>query len=97
MYSNQPNCMAAPPPYYPWFSPPMPSNPGMFDLGTIREHIKQLKDWEKELKGKDEKKPDSKTPSASVISMMLLMLLLSPITGPSMYYFFQLSLGILHK
>lgn len=96
MYQNQPNCMAAPPQYYPWFSPPMQTNPGMFDLSTIREHIKQLKDWEKELKG-NEKKPDSKVPNSSVISVMLLMLLLSPITGPSMYYFFQLSLGILHK
>lgn len=93
----QPNCMATPPPFYPWFGPPAPTTPQMPDLHSLREYIRGLKEWEKELKGDEKKKPESKGPNASVISVMLLMLLLSPITGPSMYYFFQLSLGILHK
>lgn len=92
MYPN----MAMPPPWA-WGYPPAPPQQTAPDLSTIREWMKGLKEWEKELKGEEKKKPDAKGPSPSVISMMLLMLLLSPITGPSMYYFFQLSLGILHK
>lgn len=93
MYNN----MSMPPPWAWGGYAPQPTQPAVPDLNTIREWSRMLKDWEKDLKGKDEKKPDSKGPSASLVSMMLLMLLLSPITGPSMYYFFQLSLGILHK
>lgn len=91
------NTMAMPPPWM-WYPPnPAPQQNNTPDLNTVRQWMKDLKEWEKELKGKDEKKPESKGPSPSFISMMLLMLLLSPITGPSMYYFFQLSIGILHK
>lgn len=89
MYGN-----SMPPPWAWGYPPPQSNTP---DLNTVRQWMKDLKEWEKELKGSTEKKPDSKTPNASVVAMMLLMLLLSPITGPSMYYFFQLSLGILHK
>lgn len=94
MYGNT-ACMNAPTPPW-WFGPPQPVNNTFPDLHSLREYIKNLKDLEKDLKGKDEG-PKKKGPDVSVFSMMLLMLLLSPITGPSMYYFFQLSLGIIHK
>lgn len=98
MSQYPPNCMATPPPFYPpWFGPPVPTTPQMPDLHSLREYIRGLKEWEKELKGDEKKKPDPKYPAPSVFSMMLLMLLLSPITGPTMYHFFQASLGILHK
>lgn len=93
MYNN----MNMPPPWMWGGYAPQPASNSAPDLSTIREWARMLKDWEKEIKGDEKKKPESKGPSASVISVMLLMLLLSPITGPSMYYFFQLSLGILHK
>lgn len=92
MYQN----MSMPPPWAWGGYAPQPAQPNVPDLNTIREWSRMLKDWEKDLKG-NEKKPEVKGPSPGVISMMLLMLLLSPITGPSMYYFFQLSIGILHK
>lgn len=92
MYQN----MSMPPPWAWGGFMPQPAQPSVPDLNTIREWSRMLKDWEKDLKG-NEKKPEAKGPSPGVISMMLLMLLLSPITGPSMYYFFQLSIGILHK
>lgn len=85
------------PPPWAWGYPPMQPQNNAPDLSTIREWSKVLKEWEKDLKGTEKKPESSKTPNASVVSMMLLMLLLSPITGPSMFYFFQLSLGILHK
>lgn len=92
------NQMAMPPPWVGWGYPPMPPQTNTTpDLHTIREWSKMLKDWEKEIKGDEKKKPDSKGPNASVVSVMLLMLLLSPITGPTMYHFFQLSLGILQN
>lgn len=90
------NTMGMPPPWM-WgnYNPSPPATPSMPDLSTVREWSKVLKEWEKDLKG-NEKKPESKGPSTSLISMALLMLLLSPITGPAMFYFFQLSLGIIH-
>lgn len=93
MYGNS-ACYNMPPPWM-WGGQNTPP-PAMPDLNTVRSWMKDLKEWEKDLKGKDEG-PKKKSPDVSVFSMMLLMLLLSPITGPSMYYFFQMSLGILHK
>lgn len=90
MYPN----MGMPPPPW-WGYPPIPQTAAAPDLNSIRQYIKDLKEWEKEIKGKDEKKPESKVPNVSIFSMMLLMLLVSPVTGPTMYHFFQLSLGII--
>jgi len=77
--------MQAPPPY-PWY-PPASQVPKISD---IQDWIRSLKDLEKSLRGeekKDEKKP--KEPKVSVFGVAALMLLLSPITGPAMYYFIQ--------
>lgn len=95
MYPN----MNMPPPWM-WggFNPPPQQTNNQDPVTMITGWIKGLEELKKSMK--EEKKEDPKKgkgPSPSVISMMLLMLLLSPITGPSMYYFFQLSLGILHK
>lgn len=91
------NTMTMPPPWA-WGYPPMgPQTSNAPDLGTIREWSKMLKDWEKEIKGDEKKKPDPKGPSPSIISVMLLMLLLSPITGGAVFELFKLSLGAIHK
>lgn len=92
-------CNNMPPP--PWMWPPGPAMPA----ATPQNPVDILTGWQRsldELKKafKEEKKDDGKKKAGadgSVISMMLFMLLISPITGPSMYYFFQLSIGLLHK
>lgn len=96
MYNNMP------PPFYPWGFPPNPfpaaPQSNQDPVTMITGWIKGLEELKKSMK--EEKKDDPKKtnrPHASVVSMMLLMILLSPITGPIMYYFFQLSLGMLHK
>lgn len=93
MYNN----MSMPPPWMWGGYAPQPAHSSTPDLSTIREWSKMLKDWEKEIKGDEKKKPEAKGPSPSIISMMLLMLLLSPITGGLVFQLFQLSLGAIHK
>lgn len=90
------NTMSMPPPWA-WGYPPMQPQNNAPDLNTIREWAKTLKEWEKDLKGKDEKKPEGKGPSPSVISMMLFMLLMSPITGGLVFELFKLTLRNLHQ
>lgn len=83
-----------------WGYPPMPPpQPNQDPVTTITSWIRGLEELKRHVKeeGKDKKAPEKKGPNASLVSMMLLMLLLSPITGPCMYYFFQLSLGIIGK
>lgn len=85
-----------PPPW--WMFPPqgatsnIPSDPAAQITGWIRS-LEELKKAFKEEK-KDDKKPEKKGPNPNVIGMMLFMLLVSPITGPAMFHFFQLSLGM---
>jgi len=87
------------PPQYPnqpvVFIPPSNTTPPSNPLDQIREWKHSLEELEKAFK-KDEKKDDKKKPEPlSVPSVMLLMILLSPITGPIMSRFFQWGLASL--
>lgn len=82
-------------PYMPWFPPPTqtpPQNP----VEAISTWIKGLEELKKSFKEekKDEKK---KTDTPGVIATALFMMLISPVTGPIIYYFFQLSGSLLHR
>lgn len=94
MYNNMPPFMWG---GYPGFPPaaPTPSQDPVTMITSWIRGLEELKKSMKEEKKDDPKKKDS--PGPGIISMALLMLLLSPITGPAMFYFFQLSLGIIHK
>lgn len=90
--------MYGPQSYNPWFGPPFPlptapqnnQNPADVITGWITS-LETLKKAFKEEK----KDTPKKSADVSPLSMMLFMLLISPITAPAMYHFFQLSLGLL--
>ncbi len=81
------------------FMPPPPASNQPIDyVSHITQSIQQLEALKKAFK--EEKKPDDKKKSegqASVIGMMLFMILMSPITGPIVFYFFQLSANLVHR
>lgn len=89
MYNNMP-------PFNVWY-PPTPPPAGPIDyVSHITQSIQQLEALKKAFK--EEKKEDKgKRPDGSVVGMMLFMILMSPITGPIVYYFFQLSANLVHK
>lgn len=75
---------------------PSPANsaPGTFGIESITRQISELEALKKILK--EAPKDDKKKPEGpNVISMMLLMILLSPITGPIMSKFFSTGLSYL--
>lgn len=81
----------------PWMWPSGPSSQPQLDpAAQIAGWITSLKTLEEHFKNK-EKKPDEKkkTPQPSMFGTALLMILISPVTGPLMYRFFQLSLSML--
>lgn len=91
---------------YPWGTPPqqpivfVPSpgpSQGGFDIDGITRQIAGLEALKKLMKEdkKDDKDKDKKDGNPSVISMCLLMILLSPITGPLMSKFFSMGVGML--
>jgi hypothetical protein len=95
---------------YPWNQPPTSgviyiptpapatSASGGFDIDAITRQIAGLEALKKLMKEekKDDKKDDKdKKKELSVPSVMLLMILLSPITGPIMSRFFQWGLASL--
>lgn len=66
--------------------------PGNTDsIASISRQITELEQLKKALKesGDKEKKDKGKQQSPAVVNMMFLMLLLSPITGPVMFKFFE--------
>lgn len=91
---------------YPWGAPPQsgviyvpapPSAPGGFDIDGITRQIaglEALKELMKEEK-KDDKPKDDKKGDLQVVNMMLLMILVSPVTGPIMSWFFHKGLGMM--
>jgi hypothetical protein len=95
---------------YPWNQPPTsgvvyiptpaPPASGGFDIDAITrqiaglEALKKLMKEEKKEDKKDDKDKDKKK-ELSVPSVMLLMILLSPVTGPMMSRFFQWGLASL--
>lgn len=95
-----------PPPYAPWFGmpqptgvpqppPQMPPDPVAVISGWIKGLEELKKAVKEEKKDDDKKKPEKKAPDMSLFAMCLFMLLVSPITGPTMYHFFQQSLNII--
>lgn len=76
------------------FMPPPGGNTSSFDIDGITRQIAGLEALKKLMK--EEKKDDKKKPEGpNVVSMMLLMILLSPITGPIMSKFFSTGLSYL--
>lgn len=89
---------------YPWNSQPIvfvpsPGANNSPDIDGISRQIASLEALKKILKEekKDggDKKDDKKSGDPKVINMMLLMILVSPITGPVMSKFFTWGLGML--
>lgn len=76
-------------------SPGIPA-PGGFDIDGISRQIAGLEALKKLMK--EEKKDDhhEKKPNPNIVSMMLLMILVSPITGPIVSAFFTWGRGMLH-
>lgn len=90
---------------YPWGAPPQsgviylptpPSTSGGFDIDGITRQIAGLEALKKLMKEeKKEDKKDDKKSDPSVVSMCLLMILVSPITGPLMSKFFTMGINML--
>jgi hypothetical protein len=77
-------------------SPGMPPTGGPPDLNTVTSWISQLEGLKKALKEeKKDDKPKKDAPGGGVILTAMFMLLVSPITGPAVFYFFKLS-GMMH-
>lgn len=90
---NQPN-------YQPWFGPPYPTpppvQPSQNPVELITGWIRGLEELKKSMK--EEKKDDPKKKSGdqtSLVGMMLFMLLVSPISGPLVFWGFQHTLNLL--
>lgn len=84
MFQNSPYGGWGPYPVY------MPNNTDPIE--TITRQISQLEVLKKTLKEDkkdDDKKRHPKDNSPAIINMMFLMLLLSPVTGPIMFKFFE--------
>ena len=91
----------------PWGYPPQyPQQPVVFippNPQPIADPVTQITQWQTALEQmkkafKEEKKDDkkeSKPGDMKVINIMLLMILVSPITGPIMSHFFQWGLSLL--
>ena len=74
-----------------WMFPPMgptsPSTPPIDPAAQITQWKQSLEALEKAFK--KEEKPKDKKPDGSVVGMVLFMLLMSPITGPVVFWLFQ--------
>jgi hypothetical protein len=75
----------------------VPGNTGGPTFGTILKDMEDFENFKKKLKeeGKDKDKKKG-GPTCSVFAVALVMLLLSPITGPLMSWFFHLGLSFIH-
>ena len=83
------------PPQQPIVFVPSPSaGGGVPDLNTITNWISGLEQLKKVLK-EEKKDNNDKKPQPNIISMMLFMILLSPITGPIMSKFFSMGVNML--
>lgn len=83
-----------------WALPPMgPTSPATQPdpAAQITQWINSLETLKKAFKEEKKEERKKEGPNASVLGMMLFMVLMSPITGPVVYYFFQLSANLVHK
>lgn len=83
-----------PPPWMWGMGPPSQAAP--------QDPVTMITQWQTSLDAlkkafKEEKKddPKKKGQDVSVISMMLFMLLIAPVTGPAMFHFFQLTINMM--
>lgn len=86
------------PPSQPVVFIPSPGSPAPtgFDIDGITRQIAGLEALKKLMKEEKKDSPDKKKPEQpNIFSMMLLMILLSPITGPIMSKFFSIGLSYL--
>lgn len=85
--------------YNPWFGPPFPIPPTPqaqpSPVQQITDWIRGLEELKKSMKEEKKEDPKKKGSDVSVLSMMLFMLLIAPVTGPAMYHFFQLTIGLM--
>lgn len=91
---------------YPWGAPPQsgviyvptpPPTQGGFDIDGITRQIAGLEALKKLMKEdkKDDKPKETRGGDLQVVNMMLLMILISPITGPVMSWFFHKGLSMM--
>lgn len=76
----------------PWMFPPMgPTSPAVNPdpAAQITQWINSLETLKKAFKEEKKDGPKEKKPDVSIIGMMLFMVLISPITGPLVYWCFQ--------
>lgn len=77
------------------FIPQTPPAGGGFDIDGITRQIAGLEALKKLMKEEKKDNGDKKKETPNVMSMMLLMILVSPVTGPIMSKFFSLGLSYL--
>lgn len=78
------------------YVPTPPPAAGGFDIDGITRQIAGLEALKKLMKeDKKDDKPKEKSNDLQIINMMLLMILVSPITGPVMSWFFHKGLGMM--
>jgi len=89
---------------YPWggpqsgvvYVPTPPPASGGFDIDSITRQIAGLEALKKLMKEeKKDDKPKEPKNDLQVVNMMLLMILVSPITGPVMSWFFHKGLSMM--
>lgn len=93
---------------YPWGAPPQsgvvyvpmpaPANgAGVPDINTVTSWISGLEQLKKVLREdkKDDKPKETRGGDLQVVNMMLLMILVSPVTGPVMSWFFHKGLSMM--
>lgn len=78
----------------PWMFPPS-SGPPVNPVNQITDWINGLEALKKHFKEEKKEEKKKERPEISTIGVMLFMLLIAPITGPTMFKFFQLSLNLM--
>lgn len=87
--------MSMPPPWMWPMGPSTPASPQVNPVQQITDWIRGLEELKKSMKEEKKDDPKKKNQDVSAISMMLFMLLIAPVTGPAMYHFFQLTIGLM--
>lgn len=83
------------PPPWMWPQGPASTAPTPSPVQQITDWIRGLEELKKSMKEEKKDDPKKKNQDVSAISMMLFMLLIAPVTGPAMYHFFQLTIGLM--
>lgn len=92
---NQPWGFPQYPPQQPIYIPNPPNSDPVETITRWQVALEQMKKNFKDEKKDDDKKDKDKQADPKVVNIMLLMILVSPITGPIMSHFFQWGLSLL--